>query len=227
MKDLLVFDMDGVLVEVTESYRATIQATVSHFTGYEPSRPEIQDWKNRGGWNDDWQLSHRLIQERGVQVGYETVVEYFQKLFLGEGGRDGLILREEWIAKDGVFDRLRSSHQLAIFTGRLRWEAELTLNRFGAGFFDPIIGSGDVSRLKPDPEGLLKIVSQVPHERCFYIGDTVDDARASKAAGVPFIGVAAAANPKYRELVQLLRGENAVAVIEDINQLEATIAQNS
>ncbi len=57
--------MDGVLVDVTESYRATIQATVKHFTGYEPTDAEIQDWKNRGGWNDDWQLSHRLIQERG------------------------------------------------------------------------------------------------------------------------------------------------------------------
>jgi arylamine N-acetyltransferase len=31
----------------------------------EPTRDEIQDWKNRGGWNDDWQLSHRMIQERG------------------------------------------------------------------------------------------------------------------------------------------------------------------
>ena len=64
-KDLLIFDMDGVLVDVTESYRATIQATVKHFTGYEPSHDEIQDWKNRGGWNDDWQLSTRMIQERG------------------------------------------------------------------------------------------------------------------------------------------------------------------
>ena len=29
---LLVFDMDGVLVDVTESYRETIQRTVEHFT---------------------------------------------------------------------------------------------------------------------------------------------------------------------------------------------------
>ena len=58
MKDLIVFDMDGVLVDVTASYRATIQATVRHFSGYEPTPEEIQDWKNRGGWNDDWKLSH-------------------------------------------------------------------------------------------------------------------------------------------------------------------------
>ena len=29
VKDLLIFDMDGVLVEVSESYRETIQQTVA------------------------------------------------------------------------------------------------------------------------------------------------------------------------------------------------------
>ncbi len=65
MKDLLIFDMDGVLVDVTDSYRAAIQATVRHFVGWEPSHEDIQDWKNLGGWNDDWRLSTRLIQEKG------------------------------------------------------------------------------------------------------------------------------------------------------------------
>src|SRR5579862_7407344 len=121
LKDLIVFDMDGVLVEVTESYRATIQATVKHFTGNEPARPEIQDWKNRGGWNDDWLLSHAMIKERGGATTYEEVVAYFQKLFLG-----GMILHEQWVATDGLFDRLAVNHTLAVFTGRLRSEAYLT-----------------------------------------------------------------------------------------------------
>ena len=30
---VLVFDMDGVLVDVTESYREAIAQTVEHFTG--------------------------------------------------------------------------------------------------------------------------------------------------------------------------------------------------
>jgi len=62
VKNLIVFDMDGVLVDVTASYRTTIQATIRHFTGYEPSNEEIQDWKNRGGFNDDWKLSHQMIK---------------------------------------------------------------------------------------------------------------------------------------------------------------------
>jgi HAD superfamily hydrolase (TIGR01548 family) len=222
VKDLIVFDMDGVLVEVTESYRATIQATVKHFTGNEPTRPEIQDWKNRGGWNDDWLLSHAMIKERGAATTYDEVVDYFQKLFLG-----GMILREEWIASNGLFDRLAVNHTLAVFTGRLRSEAHLTLDRFLPGVFDPVIGSDDVTMTKPDPEGLLKIRSTVPHRKIWYIGDTVDDARASAAANVPFIGIAARANPRYDELVRLLQTEGAVAILDDINSLEEALAQNS
>jgi HAD superfamily phosphatase len=225
VKDLLIFDMDGVLVDVNESYRATIQATVKHFTGDEPSREEIQDWKNRGGWNDDWQLSTRMIQDRGGNTPYEEVVEYFQMLFQGKNS-DGLILREKWLATEGLFERLSEGHHLAVFTGRLRWEAHVTLDRFLPGRFDPVIGADDVTRTKPDPEGIHKICSAVPHRKSWYIGDTVDDARASSRAGVPFIGIAANSNPRYGELVQLLRDEGAVAVLDDINSLEAAIASN-
>lgn len=222
VKDLIVFDMDGVLVEVTESYRATIQATVKHFSGDEPTRPEIQDWKNQGGWNDDWRLSHAMIRKRGANATYEEVVDYFQKLFLG-----GMILREEWIATSGLFERLGVNHTLAVFTGRLRSEAYLTLDRFLPGVFDPVIGSDDVLKTKPDPEGLIKIREIVEHRRIWYIGDTVDDARASAAANVPFIGIAARANPRYDELVRLLEAEGALAILDDINSLEEAIAQNS
>jgi HAD superfamily phosphatase len=221
VKDLLIFDMDGVLVDVTESYRAAIQATVKHFTGDEPSRDEIQNWKNRGGWNDDWKLSTRMIQERGGSTPYQEVVDYFQELFHGNG-TDGLILRERWLAANGLFDRLTTSHHLAVFTGRLRWEANVTLNRFLPDQFDPVIGADDVTHTKPNPEGLHKICSTTPHAKCWYIGDTIDDARASSAAKIPFIGIAA----QNAELALLLRAEGAIAVLDDINSLEAVIAES-
>jgi HAD superfamily hydrolase (TIGR01548 family) len=222
VKDLLIFDMDGVLVDVNESYRAAIQATVKHFTRYEPSHEEIQDWKNRGGWNDDWRLSTRLIQEQGGNTPYEEVVEYFQKLFLGDNN-DGLILREEWLAQEGLFDRLAERHHLAVFTGRLRGEAYVTLDRFLPNRFDPVIGVDDVTQSKPNPEGLHKICAALAHGKCWYVGDTVDDARASSAAKIPFIGIASKGNPRYADLVRLLAEEGAVAVLDDINSLEAVI----
>lgn len=225
MKNLLIFDMDGVLVDVTESYRATIQATVKHFTGDQPSREEIQDWKNRGGWNDDWLLSTEMIRRRGGNASYDEVVDYFQKLFHGDG-TNGMILRERWVASNGLFDRLGETHHLAVFTGRLRWEANMTLDRFLPDRFTPVVGADDVARTKPDPEGLHKIRGSLEHGQCWYVGDTVDDARASAAAQIPFIGIAARGNPRYGELVRLLREAGAIAILDDINSLEAAIAQN-
>src|SRR4051794_34522117 len=99
----VVFDMDGVLVDVSESYRETIQRTVQHFTAKAVTRDDIQEWKNRGGWNDDWALSTAMIRDKGANVDYNEVVNYFQSIFHGDGS-DGLILREQWIAKAGALE---------------------------------------------------------------------------------------------------------------------------
>ena len=221
---ILVFDMDGVLVDVSESYREAIQQTVGHFTGKRVTRADIQEWKNRGGWNDDWALSTAMIRSQGVDARYDAVVEYFQSIFHGSGS-DGLIMRERWIARDGMLERLNGQFQFALFTGRLRWEAELTLRRFAPALrFEPIVGAGDVSNHKPAPDGLLHIGKLAPHARLWYIGDTVDDARSAKAAGVPFIGIAAPTSARREELCGLLKEEGARAVLDDINQLEDALA---
>ncbi len=221
---LIVFDMDGVLVDVTESYRETIVRTVEHFAGVTVTRPQIQDYKNQGGFNDDWKLSHHVIAQHGVTVEFQTVVDYFQGLFHGTGS-DGLILRERWLARDGLFDRLASRFDLALFTGRMRREAQITLQRCAPLLrFDPIIGMEDVAAHKPAPEGLLKIAAGAGGRKIWYIGDTVDDARCARAAAMPFIGIASPNSPRRDELVSLFQTENAVAVLDDINQLESVLA---
>lgn len=222
--NLIVFDMDGVLVDVSESYREAIRRTVFNFTGRELSRAEIQDLKNQGGWNNDWEVSHHFIRRFGVEVNYGEVVDYFQKIFFGEDGSEGLIRRERWVAQPGVLERLSARYRLAIFTGRIRAEVDYTLKRFAAGLrFDPIVTSEDVARSKPAPDGLLAIAARAPGCDLCYVGDTVDDLRSARAAGVPFLGVAAPSNPRAAELAALLRAEGARAVLEDINQLEAVL----
>ena len=84
-KALLVFDMDGVLVDVTESYRETIARTVEHFSGARPTHERIQELKNAGGFNDDWKLSHHMVREAGIDAAFDDVKVHFQGLFLGAG----------------------------------------------------------------------------------------------------------------------------------------------
>lgn len=219
---VIIFDMDGVLVDVTESYRETIIQTVRHFTGQQISRELVQNYKNAGGWNNDWALSHQIARDLGVEIEYDTVVERFQKFFLGNGA-NGLIERERWIASEGALEGLSHNYDLAIFTGRPRDEVHITLRRFVSGYaFDPIVADEDVINSKPHPEGLLKIAAKFPDRKLWYIGDTVDDARSARAAGIPFFGVAAV-SPHQQTLKTLLMQEGAIAVIDDINQLEGVL----
>src|SRR6185369_13002923 len=155
---------------------------------------------------------HHMISSAGVAVPFEEVRLQFQKTFLGNGS-DGLILREKWVARPGVLEKLNQDFQFALFTGRPRDEAHLTLKRFAPDLvFDPLIAMEDVENHKPAPDGLCRIPGAA-----YYVGDTVDDARCARAAKVPFIGIAAPSNPLYIDLVFLFQEEGAYAIVDDIN----------
>jgi len=222
-RPVLVFDMDGVLAEVSESYIEGIVMTVRHFTGVTVERETIYGYKNRGGFNNDWLLSQQLCRDHGVELPYQTVVDYFCKIFFGENN-DGLISREQWLPSNGLLDRLSTRFQLAIFTGRNKAEASVTLNKYApSARFDPLLTSDDVVNGKPAPDGLNMIRRQTGASTLYYVGDTVDDARSARAAGVPFIGIAAPGNPCFDVLVAAMRAENAIAIIGDVNQLEGVL----
>ncbi len=227
MKPLIVFDMDGVLVDVSDSYRETICQTVLAFTGQQITRELVQEYKNRGGFNNDWWLSQTICRDLGVEVPYETVVDRFNELFFGDlstGLPTGLMSRERWLPQNRLLEELAAIYQLSVFTGRLRDEAAITLRRFGyANTFLPLIGADDVINGKPHPEGLLKIQEAHPGAPIVYIGDTVDDARSATGAGVPFIGIAHPATHQRERLLELFQQENAIAIIEDINQLPGAL----
>jgi len=220
---ILAFDVDGVLVDVNESYREAIRHTVRHFTHADISAGAIQDLKNQIGWNNDWDVCHHLVRAAGLKSSYEEIVDYFNAIFLGDNG-SGLIGRERWLPLPGLLERLACKYQPALFTGRTHEELNITLSRFAPHFhFDPIIVSDGVLRPKPAPDGLLRIAELHPGKAIWYVGDTIDDARSAAAAAVPFIGVAAPSNPRAETLATLLAEEGARAVLQDINQIEQAL----
>ena len=59
---LILFDIDGVIRSVENSYRLALIKTVYKFSGWKPSYKDIDDAKNEGIWNNDWDLSLELIK---------------------------------------------------------------------------------------------------------------------------------------------------------------------
>ena len=222
----IVFDMDGVLVDPERSYRQTVIETVDHFSNSRITLVEIEDYKNLGGFNNDWTLTQRILRDRGVEVEYETIVDRFNQIFFGTGTGIGLIMHEQWLVEDGVLERLAAQHRLAVFTGRLDFEAALTLKRFAPHItFQPRVCSDHVENPKPAPDGLFAIQQAMRDTQLIYIGDTVDDARPSRLAQVPFIGVAKKSHLRRTGLINLFEQEGAAAIIENVNEIEPAIAQ--
>ena len=224
--------MDGVLVDVSRSYRRAIEETVAHFTGRDIEHGMIQRYKNLGGFNDDWKLTHAIVSDAGIRVSFGRVVEEFQRRYRGDNW-DGFIAEEEPLIWERTLVELNKTLQvLGIVTGRPGAEASWTLERFGWKRYFPLVVPKEKQegREKPDPFPLQHALAildaagrKVLPETCLYVGDTVDDIKAARAAGMWAIGVV----PPYLDHTMhadLLKSVGAHHVITDPNALPQMLA---
>jgi HAD superfamily hydrolase (TIGR01548 family) len=56
--DAIVLDIDGVLVDVADSYRRAIVESIEHVHGDTIEYDDIQLFKDAGGFNNDWELTY-------------------------------------------------------------------------------------------------------------------------------------------------------------------------
>ncbi|MHB8638439.1 MAG: HAD hydrolase-like protein [Candidatus Acidiferrales bacterium] len=185
--DVIIFDVDGVLVDVRESYQRTVLETVRHFTGKRVGRRELHEWKNRPGFNDDWTLTHAWVRDLGRHFSYADVKKQFESIYWGDGG-GGKVASERWLLSHGQLQSLAKRAELAIFTGRTRSELDHTLDRFDARrYFTKIMTVENSSKPKPDPEGLLRILDLRPPSTALYLGEILmtDWRRKARALRLP------------------------------------------
>ena len=187
----ILFDMDGVLVDVSDSYRMAIKKTAEFFLEKEISLIEIQEYKNKGGYNNDWDLTEAILNSYDKKIEMEKIVERFQMFYLGKNF-DGLVQNEKWLLDRNILHELKRHYKLGIVTGRPRQEAEYVLRRFGLDSqFDVLITLEDTPgpKMKPDPHGINLAMKKLTATRAFYVGDTVDDVKAAVDAGITPVSV--------------------------------------
>ena len=218
---LIIFDVDGVLVDVHGSFHRSIIDTVRYFTGRRVTYAQIQQWKRRSGYNDDWRLTTDWCASLGKPVEYEDVKRRFQLIYWGNNGKRGNVWRERWLVPRSRLERWAKRAELTLFTGRTRKELNHTLEHFGvADLFRRIVAMEDVERLKPDPEGIHFLLDGIDPKSALYLGDVLDDALAARSAGVPFLGVLPAGSEAHRVRAAQLRRHGARAILHHPRELE-------
>lgn len=218
---LIIFDVDGVLVDVRGSFHRSILDTVHFFTGTRPPYAEIHQWKNRSGYNDDWRLTTDWVASLGSAVPYEEVKAQFQKFYWGTKAKPGNVARERWLITHARLERWSRRAELALFTGRTRRELRHTIEGTHASrIFRRAITMDDVKKGKPDPEGLRLLLSGTPRGEALYLGDNIDDALSAKRARVPFVGVLPHGSDAHRARAERLRELGAIEILHNVRDLE-------
>lgn len=79
---------------------------------------------------------------------------------------------------------------LAVVTTKYSTAAYIGLDLFDISqYFDIVLGMDNVKNVKPDPEGILKVMAETGCHKAIYVGDNPTDIAAGKNAGVYTVGV--------------------------------------
>ncbi len=214
----LLFDLDGVIADVSRSYRASIVATAATY-GVELNARQISEAKRRGDANNDWVLTRSLLASAGVEATLDEATSRFESIYQGTPEAPGLRETESMIPDRTVLERLAARLPLAIVTGRPRADAELFLERTGIADLFPVVIAMEDGPAKPAPDVVRLAMDRIGVARAWMIGDTVDDVVASRASGVIPLGVVPPGDDVDLTTDTLLRA-GAARVLGDLSELE-------
>ena len=194
---LVLFDIDGVIRDVTNSYRLAIQETVNFFCGWRPLIEDIDSIKSEGCWNNDWDLSlemiKRHVKKNNLSFSAPTrkiLIECFETFYFGgDPNHDpsewsGFIKDEKLLVERTLFaDLTRQRIGWGFVSGAELPSAKFVLEQRLGLISAPLIAMGDAPE-KPDPSGLISLSSKLSQQPLgisnppiAYIGDTVADVK--------------------------------------------------
>ena len=217
--EALIFDIDGVLADVSNSQTAAIIETATSY-GVSVNRADIEAAKAAGNASDDWEITRLLCARAGVEAPIAQVTERFEALYQGGESGAGLKAGESALVDPLTWERWADRWPIAVVTGRPRSDAEEFLERFGLLEKVSALVTRDEAPLKPDPASVRLVLRMLEVSRAWMLGDTPDDLEAARAAGVVPIGVVAPGDDPERTRSSL---RAAALILESTVKLEGLL----
>jgi len=228
--DCVLFDMDGVLVDVRNSYLKAIKESANQYflengIAARIGQREISKIKSIIGFNNDWDATYALVravegkqdidkavplrvEERGSEL-YLKLKARFQAKYLG-----GLMQTEKPLVSKKTLEAIvASGKKIGIVTGRPRLEAEFAIRNNGwENLFSQasIVALEDCGQEKPSPAPLLLAVERLNAVRPIYVGDTASDVAACRAVKMPCVIVGSSARGDWN----IAKTDEILAVIK-------------
>jgi HAD superfamily hydrolase (TIGR01548 family) len=216
---ILIFDVDGVLVDVRGTYWRSALETVRYLTGKRVTYAELHKWKSKPGFNDDWSMVSAWVTSLGKPISYVEARSAFEKFYWGSDGKPGNVRNEKILVAPRQIEKWAQRFELNLFTGRTRQEFSYTFDRWPAAKFFRTVITMDDARKKPHPDGLQIILAGRDPGAALYLGDNIDDALAAREAAVPFVAILAPGEHRYRERAARFRELGALTLLRRAAEL--------
>ncbi|MDW0117934.1 HAD family hydrolase [Sporosarcina thermotolerans] len=177
----IIFDFDGTLANTLPICYYAFQSVFKEYDNREITPSEIIEMF---GPSEVGILRKNLLSARK-----DEAIEYFYQQY-ARFHKD-LVIANKDIHK--IVTLLKEMDiKLGIFTGKAKRSLDISLEKLDMeGLFDCLITGDDVSKPKPDPEGLVKALSllKVESSEAIFVGDSDADIIAGVQANVFTIGV--------------------------------------
>jgi len=175
--DLLIFDLDGTLVDSAADIARALNATLVEAGLPTHSVESVIRMVGAGAS----QLVERAVgpiePSRARELTVKFRARYTEEPVIDTRMYPGVA---ETMAALGKFTK-------AVVTNKPGRLARTILTELGlAHYFMAVLGEDDVARRKPDPEGVdrLRALAGAPRERVLLVGDSPVDAATAQAAGI-------------------------------------------
>ncbi len=199
---VIIYDCDGVLIDSRRSNEAFYNHILAHF-GQPPLTPAQLDVVHAATAQEAVDFLFRDTPWLAAAQDFQRQID--NRPFLS------LIRLEPHVRE--VLMQLRPAYHTAIATNRGKSLAPVLTALGLNGLFDLTVSCYDVSRPKPHPECLLKILHhfRVRPEEALYIGDSEVDRLVAEETGVP---LAAYKNPRLQARYHLRDHQELLGVLE-------------
>jgi phosphoglycolate phosphatase len=183
--DLVGFDLDGTLLDTSgDLAEAVNHALATVGCGPFPVE-EIKPFVGRGA---KIMLERALLASGGMDDG---MIDELFPLLLDHYGRNLSRHTRPYPGLIAAMDALRARGvRLAICTNKRESFAVPLIAQLGLSpYFASIVGGDTAGFMKPDPAPLHMMVERAGGGRCIFLGDTINDIAAARAANIPNIAV--------------------------------------
>ena len=216
---LVMFDLDGTLMDSVPDLAAAVDKMLMLLGRAPAGAARVRNWIGNGSPVLVRRALAGGLEHEGVADELaEEALALFMQAYAGShelttvypGVRECL----DWLRERDVC--------LSIITNKPAQFIEPLLEEKGlAGYFSWLVGGDTLPQQKPDPAALLWVMSQagVGPGASLFVGDSRNDVRAAKAAGVPCVALSYGYNHG-----EPISNEQPALVLDDLSELVASVS---